>query len=98
MLKRLKGQVQSYKKERQRLLEYAAKQDPDSEAYQSTMDRIDQLDKIIKRSRESVKVIVPAGITAASLAGIYMLQQNLGQLPRAIDSILGRNHHNRHED
>lgn len=90
MLKRL-SRTRTYRDERQHLLDVAAMLDPTSEQYAKVIDRIDKLDKIIKRSSEKVKTIVPSCITAASLVGIFVIQQYAGiVIPKALDMLPGR--------
>lgn len=97
MFDHLRGR-RTYHDERQRLLEVAMTLDPLTPEYKTAIDRIDNLDKITKRSHEKTKVIVPACITAASLVGIYALQQLTGYvLPKALDAITARSTNDRNE-
>lgn len=98
MLKRHKGEARTYEDERQRLLIAASTLHPVTEEYETVMARLDDLDKISKRSSEKLKVVIPACITAASLVGIYAVQQFAGVVvPRAMDAITSRSHKNQPE-
>jgi len=86
-----KRKLHVYKQERQRLFEWARTLDPTTPEYKEIMHRIDSLDKIIKRSGERFKTIVPALGTVAGVGGIYALQQFGGVLvPKALDAIASR--------
>ena len=91
MFKRHKAKARTYHDERQHMLEIASTLDPFGPKYREVMNRLDQLDKIIKRSDERVKTIVPACVTAVSLVGIYVVQQFAGiVMPKALDMLPGR--------
>ena len=82
-----KRKPKPYEAERQRLLEYAATLTPTSDDYHKTIQRIDTLDKIIHRSSELSKTLIPALGTIGALTGIYMLQQFAGiLLPKAVET------------
>lgn len=91
MFSRLSGNTKTYGDERQRLLEKAAELDPTTDEYHKVMSRIDLLDKIIKRSSDSLKALIPASATVVSLVGLYALQQFAGVIaPKAMDMLVGR--------
>lgn len=90
MFDRLRG-VPTYADERQRLLELIKTLDPHTTEYKTVLDRIEQLDKITKRSGEKIKAFIPACVTAVSLVGIYAAQQFAGiVVPKALDAIASR--------
>lgn len=90
--------VRTYGDERQRLLEAAAHLDPHLPEYKTVMDRIDQLDKISKRSGDKAKAFIPACATVVSVIGIYALQQFAGVvIPKALDVLTGRSTSDRNE-
>lgn len=99
MFARQNGDAKTYGDERQRLLETASKLEPQSDQYAKVMQRIDQLDKIIKRSGDRTKALIPAAATIGSVVGIYALQQFLGVVvPKALESLSGRNSKNQNDD
>jgi len=80
-----------YKVERRRLLEHMERLDPVSDEYEKAMKRLDQLDKILNRTTELKKTLIPALGTVGAVTGIYALQQFAGVLvPKALDSIAAR--------
>lgn len=98
MFNRLKGNTISYEDERQRLLETASKLDPTTDEYHKVMTRIDLLDKIMKRSSEKIKALIPASATVLSLIGLYAIQQFAGVVaPKAMDMLVGRFNKNSEE-
>lgn len=91
MFNRPKGNTRTYEDERQRLLETLLKLEPTDPQYKPVMDRIEQLDKIIKRSSEMLKSLIPASATVISLVGLVALQQFAGVVaPKALEMIVGR--------
>ena len=84
----------AYVVERQRLLEALTKLNPATEAYQSVMARLDELDRILNRTNETMKTVVPALGTVLGVASIYGLQQFAGVIvPKALDTIAARKEH-----
>lgn len=80
-----------YTPERTRLLEWANSLDPTTPEYQNLMARIDELDKIHRRSNELTKVAIPALGTIGGVAGVYALQQFAGVIvPKALETIASR--------
>lgn len=80
-----------YEAERQRLLEHLTTLDPTTEAYANAMARLDQLDKILNRTTELKKTVIPAAGTIVGVAGIYGLQQFAGVIvPKALESLAAR--------
>ena len=86
-----KRQPKPYEAERLRLLDHLESSDPESDEYERVMKRLDQLDKILNRTSEFNKTVIPAISTIASVAGIYALQQFAGVIvPKALDTIASR--------
>jgi hypothetical protein len=82
-----KRKPKPYEAERQRLMEYAATLDPTSDDYSKVLQRIDQVDRILNRTSELKKTLIPALGTIGALTGIYMLQQFAGILiPKAVET------------
>jgi hypothetical protein len=87
----LKRPSSSYELERERLLENIKMHDPRSDDYHTVLTQIDKLDKIINRTTEFKKTVIPALGTIASVAGIYALQQFAGVIvPKALDALASR--------
>lgn len=88
----LKRKPKPYVAERERLLEHITTLAPESDEYHKVLARIDQLDKILNRTTELKKTVIPAFGTAAAVGGIYALQQFAGVLvPKALESLAARN-------
>lgn len=86
-----KRQPKPYVAERDRLLEWLAANDPDSEEYESVMRRLNDIDRILNRSSEKFKTVVPALGTLGAVGGIYALQQFGGVIvPKVLESIAAR--------
>jgi len=86
-----KRKPKPYVAERERLLNELQMLSPITENYQTVMHRVNEIDKILNRTTELKKTIIPAlgGITA--VAGIYALQQFAGVLvPKALESLASR--------
>lgn len=80
-----------YVDERERLLTALETYDPSSDEYHTVLNRIDQLDKILNRTSELKKTLIPAMGTVGAVTGIYALQQFAGVLvPKALDSLAAR--------
>lgn len=81
-----------YVDERDRILEHMAHLDPAADEYQSMMHRLNELDKILNRTTELKKTVIPALGTIGAVTGIYALQQFAGVIvPKALDSLAARN-------
>lgn len=81
----------TYKYERVRLLDHLNQTDPASEEYKEVMHRLNDLDKMINRTSEFAKTIVPALGTLGGVVGIYGLQQFGGVIvPKVLESIGAR--------
>lgn len=86
-----KRKPKPYVAERERLLQHITTLDPASDEYKNVMARIDQLDKILNRTTELKKTVIPALGTVTAVGGIYALQQFAGVIvPKALDSIAAR--------
>lgn len=87
----MKRQPSVYENERGRLLFHVKTLDPATDEYHNVMNRIDQLDKILNRTSELKKTVIPALGTVGGVAGIYVLQQFGGVLiPKALEAIASR--------
>lgn len=90
----LKRSPNAYMPERDRLLEYLKNANPPSDEYQKAMTRLNELDRMINRTSEFTKTLIPALGTVASVAGIYALQQFAGVIvPKALDAIASSSTH-----
>lgn len=90
----LKRKPKPYVVERDRLLEWLAANDPDSEEYETVMRRLNELDRILNRTTEKFKTIVPALGTLGAVGGIYALQQFGGVLvPKVLETIAAKQEH-----
>lgn len=87
----LKPASSVYETERLRLLDHLNSSDPESNEYETVMNRLDKLDRILNRTSELNKTLIPALGTVASVAGIYALQQFAGVLvPKALETLASR--------
>lgn len=87
----LKRSPKPYVAERDRLLKVIETIPPTSDEYQTVLARINELDKILNRTTELKKTVIPALGTVGGVAGIYALQQFAGVLvPKALDAIASR--------
>lgn len=87
----LKRSPKPYVAERDRLLKVIETMPPTSDEYQTVLARINELDKILNRTTELKKTVIPALGTVGGVAGIYALQQFAGVLvPKALDAIASR--------
>ena len=99
MFNPLKRKPKPYVAERDRLLEVLKNTTPDSDEYKNVMARLDQLDKILNRTTELKKTVIPALGTVGAVAGIYGLQQFAGVIvPKALDSLASRQSKNNNEN
>lgn len=80
-----------YRDEQQRLLEFVSDLDPTTSEYETVLARIDKLDRILNRTTELKKTVIPALGTGGAVVGIYALQQFAGVIvPKALDSLAAR--------
>ena len=87
----LKRNPKPYTAERDRLLKIIKTEDPTTDEYQVILARINELDKILNRTTELKKTVIPAAGTIVGVIGIYGLQQFFGIIiPKALDSIAAR--------
>lgn len=92
-----KRKPKPYEAERQHLLGALEHLHPAHDDYAAIMNRLDQLDKILNRTSELKKTIIPAAGTVAGVAGIYGLQQFAGVIvPKALDAIASRQEQKKH--
>ena len=87
----LKPMSQPYEPVRQQLLERLADLEPTTDEYSKVLTELDRLDKILNRTSEFKKTVIPALGTIGSVAGIYALQQFAGVLvPKALQTLASR--------
>jgi len=86
-----KRKPKPYVAERERLLQHIATLSPESDAYQTVMARINELDKILNRTTELKKTVIPAAGGILAVVGIYGLQRFAGVLvPKALEHLAAR--------
>lgn len=86
-----KRKPKPYVAERQRLLDKLETLDPTTDDYETVMHRVNELDKILNRTTELKKTIIPAFGATAAIGGIYALQQFAGVLvPKALEQLAMR--------
>lgn len=86
-----KRKPKPYVEERQRLLETLKMHHPSTDEYQTVMARLNELDKILNRTTELKKTVIPALGGISAVAGIYALQQFAGVLvPKALETLAAR--------
>jgi hypothetical protein len=91
MLNPFKRKPKPYVAERDRLLEWLSAHDPKHDDYATVMHRLNDLDKILNRTSEFKKTIIPAAGTTFAIGGIYALQQFGGVLvPKALEAHAAR--------
>lgn len=87
----MKPASQPYEPVRQQLLERLADLEPTTDEYSKVLTELDRLDKILNRTSEFKKTVIPALGTIGSVAGIYALQQFAGVLvPKALETLASR--------
>lgn len=88
-----------YEAERDRLLRELGSTDPRTGGYETMMNRLNELDRILNRTTELKKTIIPAFGTACAVGGIYALQQFGGVLvPKALESLAARQEQKKHKE
>lgn len=86
-----KRKTKPYVAERNRLLEQLSILPPTSDEYHTVLQRVNDLDKILNRTSEKFKTVVPALGTTAAVGAIYAIQQFGGVLlPKVVDSLAAR--------
>ena len=94
-----KRKPKPYVAERDRLLEVLKTTPPATEEYETVMKRLNELDKILNRTTELKKTVIPAIGTIGAVGGIYALQQFGGVIvPKALESIAARNEQKKHKE
>lgn len=92
-----KRKPKPYVAERQRLLEHLETLAPTTDEYHTVLTRLNELDKILNRTTELKKTVIPALGTIGGVAGIYGLQQFAGVLvPKALEAIAARTENKKH--
>lgn len=95
----LKRKPKPYVAERDRLLLELAKTPPASDSYETVLTRLNELDKILNRTTELKKTVIPALGGIGAVAGIYGLQQFAGVIvPKALDSLAARQEQKKHKE
>lgn len=93
----LKRKPKPYVAERDRLQERLASLDPTTDEYQTVMTRLSELDRILNRTSELKKTVIPAFGTAMAVGGVYALQQFGGVLvPKALETLAARQEQKKH--
>jgi hypothetical protein len=94
-----KRKPKPYVAERERLLEELKKLSPTTDEYQTVMHRLNELDKILNRTTELKKTVIPAVGGIGAVAGIYALQQFAGVLvPKALEQLAARQEHKKSKE
>lgn len=94
-----KRKPKPYVAERIRLLEYISTLDPITDEYHTVMTRINDLDKILNRTTELKKTVIPVVGTSVAIGGVYALQQFGGVLvPKALETLAARNEQKKHKE
>lgn len=80
-----------YVAERNRLLVELSILPSDGNRYEIVLARLNDLDKILNRTSEIKKTVIPAFGTVAAVGGVYALQQFGGVLvPKALEALAAR--------
>lgn len=86
-----KRTAKPYVAERDRLLEELKLLPADGNRYEIVLTRLSELDRILNRTSELKKTVIPAFGTAAAVGGIYALQQFGGVIvPKALEALAAR--------
>lgn len=94
-----KRKPKPYVEERMRLLETLKTIDPTHDDYQTVMARLNELDKILNRTTELKKTVIPALGGIGAVGGIYALQQFAGVLvPKALEQLAARQEQKKHKE
>jgi hypothetical protein len=92
-----KRKPKPYVAERDRLLEELGRISPDSNRYELVLTRLSELDRILNRTTELKKTVIPAFGTVAAVSGVYALQQFGGVLvPKALETLAARQEQKKH--
>lgn len=94
-----KRKLKPYVAERDRLLSELAQMNPQDDEYHTVMQRLNDIDKILNRTSEKFKTLIPAAGTTAALVGIYVTQQFGGILiPKALEAHASRQEQKKHRE
>ena len=92
-----KRKPKPYVSERNRLLEELAALPADGDRYEIVLTRLNEIDKILNRTSEIKKTVIPALGTVGAVGGIYALQQFGGIIvPKALESLAARQEQKKH--
>ena len=81
----------TYEYERVRLLDWLNNAEPEKPEYKEVMNRLNELDRMMNRTTELKKTIIPAFGTGAAVLGIYAVQQFGGVIvPKVMETIAAR--------
>lgn len=95
----LKRKPKPYVAERDRLLKIISQLEPVDPEYETVMARLNELDKILNRTTELKKTVIPALSGIGAVGGIYALQQFGGVIvPKALDAIATRSEQKKHKE
>lgn len=84
----LKRKPKPYVAERDRLLDELKALPPDGNRYHIVMTRLNELDKILNRTTELKKTVIPAMGAAVAVGAVYAVQQFGGvMVPKALERI-----------
>lgn len=86
-----KRKPKPYIEERERILSVMETVSPYSDEYEKLMKRLNELDRLINRTSELKKTVIPALGTVGAITGIYALQQFAGVIvPKALEAHAAR--------
>jgi hypothetical protein len=95
----LKRKPKPYVAERDRLLELLKTIPPDGNRYELVLTRINELDKILNRTTELKKTVIPAFGAALAVGAVYAVQQFGGvMVPKALERIELRHEQKKSKD
>lgn len=92
-----KRKPKPYVAERNRLLEELTALPPDGNRYEIVLTRLNEIDRILNRTSEIKKTVIPALGTVGAVGGIYALQQFGGVIvPKALEALAARQEQKKH--
>jgi hypothetical protein len=88
-----------YVGERDRLLGWLESNDPASPEYETVTKRLNDIDKILNRTSEKFKTLVPAAASVGAIGALYAVQQFGGIIvPKAAEALAARNTQKNHKE